>query len=93
MSSEALEKTVMTDNWQFFPKKLFQNFFHHKKILKATKLQFKIVCRPRVVDKNMPLWYIVTPLPGANRAKVLFSCSNFTKSFVQCYILLMFLHN
>ena len=43
MSSEALEKTVMTDNWQFFPKKLFQNFFHHKKILKATKLQFKFV--------------------------------------------------
>ena len=71
MSSEALDKTVITDNWQFFSKKLFQNFFHHKKIIKATKLQFKIICCPRVVNKNMPLWYIVTPLPSANRAKVL----------------------
>ena len=72
MSLETLEKTVITDNWQFFSKKLFQNFFHHKKILKATKLQIKIICRPRVVDKNMPLWYIVTPLPSANRLKFCF---------------------
>ena len=72
MSSETLEKTVITDNWQFFSKNLFQNFFHHKKILKATRLQFKIICRPRVVDKNMPLWYIVTPLPSANRLKFCF---------------------
>ena len=42
MSSEALDKTVITDNWQIFSKKLFQHFIHHKKILKVTKFQFKI---------------------------------------------------
>ena len=64
MSSEALDKTVITDNWQIFSKKLFRHFIHHKKILKVTKFQFKIICRSRVLDKNIPLWYIV-PLPGS----------------------------
>ena len=43
MLSEALDKTVITDNWQIFLKKLFQHFIHHKKILKVTKFQFKII--------------------------------------------------
>ena len=62
MSSEALDKTVITDNWQIFSKKLFQHFIHHKKILKVTKFQFKIICRSRVLDKNIPLWYIAPPI-------------------------------
>ena len=57
MLSEALGKTVIMDNWQIFLKKLFQHFIHHKKILKVTKFQFKIFCRSRVLDKNIPLWY------------------------------------
>ena len=55
-------------------KKLFQHFIHHKKILKVTKFQSKIIYHSRVPDKNVPLslWYIVPPppplpLPGANR--------------------------
>ena len=75
MLSEALDKTVITDNWQIFSKNLFQHFVHHKKILKVTKFQLKIICRSRVLDKNIPLWYIVPPPPpkpvlfGANRVK------------------------
>ena len=38
MSSEALDKTVITDNWQIFSKIFFQHFIHHKNILKITKL-------------------------------------------------------
>ena len=74
MSSEALDKTVITDNWQIFSKKLFRHFIHHKKILKVTKFQFKIICRSRVLDKNIPLWYIVAPSPsplGADRVNPL----------------------
>ena len=55
MSSEALDKTVITDNWQIFSKKLFQHFIHHKKILKVTKFQCKTICRSRVLNKNIPL--------------------------------------
>ena len=75
MSSEALDKTVITDNWQIFSKKLFRHFIHHKKILKVTKFQFKIICRSRVFNKNIPLWYIVhppphpPPPPGVNKVK------------------------
>ena len=73
MSSEALDKTVITDNWQIFSKKIFQHFIHHKKSLKVTKFQFKIICRSRVLNKNIPLWYIVFPPShppaGANRVK------------------------
>ena len=61
MSSEALDETVIMDNWQIFLKKLFQHFIHLKKILKVTKFQFKIFCRSRVLDKNIPLWYILHP--------------------------------
>ena len=61
MLSEALHKTVVMETWQIFSKKLFQLFIHHKKILKVTQLQFKIVCRSRVLDKNIPLWYIIIP--------------------------------
>ena len=61
MSSETLDKTVMTDNWQVFLKKKFQHFIHHKKLLKVTKFQFKIICCSRVLNKNIPLWYIVPP--------------------------------
>ena len=32
MSSEALDKTVITDNWQIFSKKPFQHFIHHKDV-------------------------------------------------------------
>ena len=75
MLLEAPHKTAITDNWQFFSKKLFQHFIHHKKILKVTKFNFKIICRSRVLDKNIPLWYIVPPLPpprpGANRVNLL----------------------
>ena len=53
--SEALDKTVITDNWKFFLKKFFQHFTHHEKILKVTKFQFKIICRSKVLDKNIPL--------------------------------------
>ena len=49
------------DNWQIFSKKLFQHFIHHKKTLKVRKFQFKIICRSRVLDKNLPLWYILPP--------------------------------
>ena len=75
MPSEALDKTIITDIWQFFLKKLFQHFIHHKKILKATKFQFKIICRSRVLNKNIPLWSIVLspPPPGANRVNTSFS--------------------
>ena len=59
MSSEALGKTAIKGNWQSFSKKLFQHFIHHKKALKVTKFQFKIICRSKVLDKNIPLWYIV----------------------------------
>ena len=59
MSSEALDKTVIMDNWQIFSKKLLQHVIHHKKILKVTKFQFKIICRSTVLDKIIPLWYIV----------------------------------
>ena len=73
MSSEALDKTVITDNWKVFSKKLFQHFIHHKKIFKVKKFQFKIICRSRILDKNIPLWYIVPqpnpPPPSANRVK------------------------
>ena len=44
-----------------FSKKHFQQFTHHKKILKVTKFQFKINCLSRVLDKNIPLWYIAHP--------------------------------
>ena len=74
MLSEALDKTVITGNWQIFSKILFQYFIHHKKILKVTKFQFKIICRSRVLDRNIPLWYIVL---GANRVNVYF---DFAKS-------------
>ena len=60
MSSEALDKTVITENWQIFSKKLFQDFIHHKNILKVKEIQFKINCRSRVLDKNIPPRYIVT---------------------------------
>ena len=30
MSSEGLDKTIITDNWQIFSKKLFQHFIYHK---------------------------------------------------------------
>ena len=62
MLSDPLEKTDITENWQIFSKKLFQHFIHHKKISKVTKFQLKITCRSRVLDKNIPLSYIV-PLP------------------------------
>ena len=38
MSSEALDKTVITDNWQIFSKKLFQHFIHRKKNIKSHKV-------------------------------------------------------
>ena len=76
MLSEALDKTVITGNWKIFLKKLFQHFIHHKKILKVTKFQFKIICRSRVLGKNIPLRYIVPlPHPGANRVNSVFTLS------------------
>ena len=61
MLSDALDQTVIADNLQIFWKKNFQHYIHHKKILKVTKFQFKIICRSRVLDKNIPLWYILPP--------------------------------
>ena len=75
MLSDALDQTVIADNLQIFWKKNFQHYIHHKKILKVTKFQFKIICRSRVLDKNTPLWYILPPPtpppphPGNNRIK------------------------
>ena len=63
MLSETLDKTANMNNWQIFSKKLFQHFIYHKKNIKITKFKFKIICRSRVLDKNIPLWYIVPPLP------------------------------
>ena len=63
MSSEAIDKTVITGNWQIFSKKLFQHFIRHKKILKVTKFQFKVICCSRVLNKNIPLWYNAPPRP------------------------------
>ena len=63
MLSEALDKSGITDNWQIFLKNFFQDFILHKTILKVTKFQFKIMCLSRVLDKNIPLWYIVPPTP------------------------------
>ena len=31
MLSEALEKTVIKDNWQILSKKILQHFIYHKK--------------------------------------------------------------
>ena len=64
MSSEALDKTVNTDKWQIFSKNFFVHFIHRKTILKVTKFQFKIICRSRVLYKNIPVahWY-PSPLP------------------------------
>ena len=70
MSSEARDKTVITDNWQIFLKKLFHHFIHHKKNLKVTKFQLKIICRSRVLDKKYTcgtLYFPPSPNPGANR--------------------------
>ena len=80
MSSEALGKTAIKGNWQSFSKKLFQRFIHHKKALKVTKFQFKIICRSRVLDKNIPLWYIVppTPLPPPGAYRVNHYCEIFS---------------
>ena len=47
MSSEALDKTVLKDNWQ-----IIHHFIHHKKILKVTKFQFQIIYHSRFLDKN-----------------------------------------
>ena len=63
MLSEALDKIVITDNWQIFSKNVFQHFIHHKKILKVSNFQFEIICRSRVSNKNILLWYIAKPLP------------------------------
>ena len=38
MSSKALDKTIITDNWQIFSEKIFQHFIHHKNILKVAKI-------------------------------------------------------
>ena len=70
MSSEALEKTFITNNWQIFSKKLYQHFINHKKILKVTKFQFKIVCRSKVIDKSTMYPSPNPPTPGANRVKI-----------------------
>ena len=76
MLSDALDQTVIADNLQIFWKKIFQHYIHHKKILKVTKFQFKIICRSRVLGKNMPLRYIVPlPHPGANRVNSVFTLS------------------
>ena len=84
MYSEALDKTVITDNWQIFLEKLFQHFIHRKKILKFTKFQFNIICRSRAFDKNIPLWYILPP-PGASRVKTL--ATNIVKALSELEIL------
>ena len=74
MLSDGLDQTVIADNLQIFWKKNFQYYIHHKKILRVTKFQFKIICRSRVLDKNIPLWYILPhptppPHPSNNRIK------------------------
>ena len=40
-------------------------------IITITKFQFKIICRSRVLDKNIPLWYIVPILPLPPRLPLL----------------------
>ena len=100
MLSEALDKTAITDNRQFFSKKRFQHVIHRKKILKVTKFQFKIIYRSRVLDKNIPLWYILPsppspPPPGANTVNI---NSKVFKIFIIFYshhkfFVKMFFHN
>ena len=46
MSSEALEKTVITDYWQIFLKKLVSTLFTIK------RFQFKIIWLSRALDKK-----------------------------------------
>ena len=41
MSSDALGKTVITDNWQIFSRKLFQHLIHHKKYGKSQNFNLK----------------------------------------------------
>ena len=54
MLSEALDKTVITDDWKIFSKKRFQHFSHHKEILEVKKFPFKIICRSRVLQPQPP---------------------------------------
>ena len=71
MSSEALDKTVITFG-KFFRKKLFQHFIHHKKILKVTKFQFKIICCSGVSSqqKYTPAVHCtLSPPPSTNKIK------------------------
>ena len=88
MLAEALEKTVITKNWKIFSKKLFQHFIHHKKILSVRKCQFKTICRSRVLDKTIPLCYIVPLPPSANRVKL--PKFSRTKKFKQTEIIIWF---
>ena len=95
ISSEALDKTFITDNWQFFSKKLFQPFIHHQTILKVRKFQFKIICCARVLDKNIPLWYIVStsppPLPPMLIGLILIGLTEIIFFIIQLFLLPIFL--
>ena len=66
-----LTKLSLRTIGKFFRKNFFQHFIYHKKILKVTKCQFNFICHSRVLDKNIPLWYNVSPLqPRVNRVKL-----------------------
>ena len=61
--------------------KFIQHFIHQRKISKVTKFQFKIISRSRVLHKNIPLWYIVPPSPGANRLNTILKAA---RNSVEC---------
>ena len=68
MSSEALDKTIITDSSQIFSKQLFQHFIHHK------NFNLKLFAVQEFLTKIYPcgrLYHHPTPPPpsGANRVK------------------------
>ena len=81
MLAEALEKTVITENW-----KIFLKMSSHK--ISVRKCQFKTICRSRVLDKTIPLCYIVPLPPSANRVKL--PKFSRTKKFKQTEIIIWF---
>ena len=71
--AKGIRKNVVRGSWQNCHYGQLANFFEkffsalYSPLLKVTKIQFKIICRIRVLEKNIPLWYIVPPSPhGVN---------------------------
>ena len=63
MSSEALDKTVIMDNWQIFSRKLFQHFIHHKKYEKSQNFNLKLSGVQEFSTKIYPYGTLYPPPP------------------------------